>query len=528
MRLILLLTVILNYLPLFSQNPGDLDIGFGEEGKVDTEAFGVGFYANAFDMEVLADGKILVGFTAYEQGDPRFGLARFNEDGSIDGDFGVGGKVSTEFNDGAELRALAVQQDGKILLAGHTVTNQAPYSSDFAIARYLPNGDLDNSFGSGGKLIININSGSTSERAYAMVIQPDGKILLGGDTYPDNITYTDIVLVRLFPNGTLDFTFGNGGIATRHFLGYDHLESIALDMDGNILIAGWAQSDEYGLFARFLPDGSIDPTINSGSGYVFFGNGSGGNDYLLSVQSAPNDKILVAGYSCQDENCFQATAWLFRLDAVNGWTDTDFGNNGQAPGEFGPFDRFDDILVQPDGKILALGMTDLNQGDLDFLVARYLENGQLDSEFGTQGIVITDFEGLGDGIDCGYIQADGKLVVGGRANYSPGNLALARYWLGLNTSVQTPEIQALDLQIFPNPAAERVQASFFLQSETLLHWEWRDVFGKKAFPHATSTFYSSGWHMENIPIPDEMLRGLYLLVVRTDKGDSIAKPVFIE
>ncbi|HEX8249304.1 MAG TPA: delta-60 repeat domain-containing protein, partial [Pyrinomonadaceae bacterium] len=176
-------------------NPnGTRDMSFGNQGIVTTDF--AGQYDRAWGVAVQTDGKIVVAGWA---GDG-FAVARYNPDGSLDTSFGSGGKKTTIITGDQEGGyAVAIQPDGKIVVVGATIFN----GFCFAAVRYLPNGDLDTSFDGDGIAITN-TSNSVGEPS-SVVIQPDGKILIGGDDIA-------IVLIRYNPNGSLDTTFGGTGM----------------------------------------------------------------------------------------------------------------------------------------------------------------------------------------------------------------------------------------------------------------------------------------------------------------------------
>jgi uncharacterized delta-60 repeat protein len=183
---------------------GSLDTSFGAGGKVTTD------FASADDIPytvtVQADGKIVVAGMTDPGAAANFGLVRYNLDGSLDGSFGTGGKVVTDFGANFEAaNSVAMQADGKIVVAGFSFGS--PSNADFALARYNSNGSLDASFGTGGK--VKTGFGSNSDVANSFVIQPDGKILVGGSTSGGPGTGADYALARYNSDGSLDTSFGN-------------------------------------------------------------------------------------------------------------------------------------------------------------------------------------------------------------------------------------------------------------------------------------------------------------------------------
>ncbi len=191
----------------YKQQDGLLDKSFGSRGKVTTDFVGDGDQANA--LVVQADGKLVAAGYAFTGGgsNPNFALARYHPDGTLDASFGTAGKVTTDFGGGDQANALVVQPDGKLVAAGIT----AAASFDFALARYNPDGTLDASFGTAGKVTTDFGGGS-ADRATALVVQADGRLAVGGSIQTASIA--DFALARYQPDGTLDASFGIGGRVT--------------------------------------------------------------------------------------------------------------------------------------------------------------------------------------------------------------------------------------------------------------------------------------------------------------------------
>ena len=243
------LHLFVTILALFTTNafgaPGDLDLTFGRGGAVTTDFKGSNDIANAAALQ--ADGKIVtagIRFVGISASTGDFVVARYNTDGTIDKTFGQGGSVVTDFGMTESASAVAIQPDGKIIVAGGTYPTFV-FLGFYALARYNPNGSLDTTFGNGGLVITTFNSEGAF--ASALAIQPDGKILAAGTKYihfsSDNSSDTDFAIARYNPDGSLDTTFGVGGeVATDFNLANDDALAIALQPDGKIVAAGDAKS----------------------------------------------------------------------------------------------------------------------------------------------------------------------------------------------------------------------------------------------------------------------------------------------
>ncbi|MBA3647417.1 MAG: T9SS type A sorting domain-containing protein [Chitinophagales bacterium] len=343
---------------------GRLDKTFGGSGKVTTD---FGLEDLAYSVAIQVDGKIVVAgktnVNTSSTGVYDFAVARYNINGTLDYSFSGDGKVTTDFNNGGsdEAHSVAIQSDGKIVVIGFT----NKFGSDYALARYNANGTPDNTFGGSGKIITNFGVDTYSE-AYAVIIQPDGKIVVAGDTNAGN-DFSDFGLARYNVSGTLDNTFSGDGKVIADIGGYDFGKSVAIQPDGKIVVAGYTiQGDEDWALARFNVDGTLDNLFN-GSGKVTTEFGGVDDAYAVAIQA--NGKIVVAGYSKP------GTDYDFTLARynTNGTLDNTFSGDGKVATDFsgGSGDDAFAIAIQPDGKIVAAGDTRAISGSNDFAVARY-------------------------------------------------------------------------------------------------------------------------------------------------------------
>ncbi|AFZ04090.1 hypothetical protein [Calothrix sp. PCC 6303] len=208
---------------------GSLDTSFGNGGKVTTPVGTGTDYAEAIAIQV--DGKIIVSGMASDSQGSNFASVRYNSDGSLDTTFGNQGKVRTLINSSSYAYATAIQDDGKIVVAGNS-------SSQFALARYNSDGSLDTAFGNQGKVSTFIADSTATARK--IEIQTDGKILVVGDAYNSSSSSYEFAIARYNVDGSLDSSFGNGGriftpIGERT---QDYGYSATIQADGKILVAG--------------------------------------------------------------------------------------------------------------------------------------------------------------------------------------------------------------------------------------------------------------------------------------------------
>jgi uncharacterized delta-60 repeat protein len=275
---------------------GTLDTSFGTGGKVITD-FGVS--ADAMSVGLQPDGKIVVAGSANLNGGENFEVVRYNSNGTLDATFGTDGKVTTTFGvpqqgfSYALGYSLALQQDGKIVLAGQAFLNGA-YT--FALARYNSNGTLDATFGTGGTVTTAFGQNAV---AFSVAVQPDGKIVTAG------FGSFKFALARYTSNGTLDPTFGTGGQVTTAIAGLnDGAERLALQGDGKIVVAGrsYINGDFHSALVRYNSNGTLD----AGFGTVTAIFGGDSDDMSIALQ--PDGKIVVSGYSFTGSNVSRGLA----------------------------------------------------------------------------------------------------------------------------------------------------------------------------------------------------------------------------
>jgi uncharacterized delta-60 repeat protein len=369
------------------------------------------------DLALQSDGKILaVGELEVSYG-WAFGAYRFTAAGDLDRSFGEGGWVDTEVGDDfAWAHAVEVQRDGKIVVAGEAI---CPGLHKCAVlVRYLSNGSLDPSFGKGG--IVQTVTRSRLLSASGLVIQRDGKLLVLAWNLLQKF-----VLARYLPDGRLDKTYSRDGFA---IAGTDRAIGafgLTLQRDGRALVVGVSErvgvtSSDF-VIARFRRDGRLDRSFSrDGFQRVDFRRR---DDAAVAVDVQRDGRIVVAGASTVEVKPARKRIALVRLNR-NGTVDGRFGTRLTRPASGGTASA---VLVRPDGRIIVAGVAyrdPWGHQTTRWLVAGYLANGRLDRSFGDQGFVLANF-GTGDDSASSILpQPDGKLVVGGQIYMDDG---LARY-----------------------------------------------------------------------------------------------------
>jgi uncharacterized delta-60 repeat protein len=406
-------------LPLWANAAaGDLDSSFGSGGKVLTD-FGASSFDVATAVALERNGSVVVAGTRGQEDNPDFAVARYQRDGTLDQSFGSGGKVLTgfgasSFDFGTDV---AVQPSGKVVVAGGSSASGSP---DFALVRYDQDGSLDPSFGSGGKVLTDFGA---VDGARAVAIQPNGKIVAGGEsgnTSAGGPGSFEFALARYNADGSLDSSFGSDGVVLTDF-DLERIESIAdlaLQPNGKIIAVGTSSGEVTNDFvlARYNGDGSLDSTFGSGGKVRIHLSGTS-FDEANAVALEPNGKIIVGG-------SFDNGFLLARFDR-NGSLDPSFGSGGKVLTDLGPNPgQGFAVAVAPSGKIVQAGWS-----GPDFALFRFNRDGSLDLSFGSAGEVLTHF-GTSD-FDQAHavaLEPNGKIVAaGGSFSLDNGQFALARY-----------------------------------------------------------------------------------------------------
>lgn len=416
---------------------GDLDRTFNNNGKAVTN-FGEGPTAVA----IQRDGKIVVVGNILPAVGPRdFALVRFTRNGQLDNTFGDNGKVITNFGKGSggggsgatsydAATAVAIQKDGKILAAGYSnVGNNDFFDFDFAVARYKIDGTLDKTFGADGKVTTDFKNGS-NDKAFSIAIQKNGKIVLAGVS-PNTPGFGDFALARYNPNGTLDKTFNGNGKVITDFGSVDEARAVAIQKDGKIVASGPTtathRSVDFGL-ARYNPDGTLDKSFgHNGRVVTDFKNDSGDEPNGMTIQ--PDGKIVVVGLFTPDGSAFDFAVARYTTKGV---LDKTFSGDGKVITDFtNSTDTAYGVAIQPNGKIIVAGDS-TSSGTDDFALVRYNINGTLDVTFGKKGKVLTDFKSQfgtsqSDQAYALSIQKDCKIVAAGISSSDSSGFAVARY-----------------------------------------------------------------------------------------------------
>jgi uncharacterized delta-60 repeat protein len=408
--------------------PGGLDAGpggFSANGVANTQMGSTSNNddASAQSVAIQADGKVVVAGGVGGGTTQRFALARYKVNGNLDQTFHGDGKVHTLFGSLSGATSVAIQTNQKIVAAGWMVSGNQTH---FAIARYKTNGNLDTSFGPNGdgKVITHIgaNSGATS----IAIQNTDQKIVVAGSARVGNSE--GFALARYGTNGILDGTFGsnaNGKVHTPIGI-YAQGDAVAIQPDQKIVVAGTASTTPNNAkfaLARYDTGGVLDGSFGGGTITTTFGTPSIAGANSVAIQG--DLKIVAAGYSGSGSNMRFA---ITRYDPTTGLLDASFANNGRLNINMGPYSEAAAVVIQPDQKIVIAGRADQANTGV-FAIARWDPvTGLLDSGFDTDGKVTTLIANASGATAMAIQPSDGKLVVAGDASFANSyRFAVARY-----------------------------------------------------------------------------------------------------
>ena len=494
---------------------GSLDTTFSNTGKT---SITIGDFCEATTQIIQPDGRIIVAGTSYKNGYD-FTLVRYNTDGTLDKSFGKNSKVITDINGNDFIYAVALQSNEKIIVAGVSFNTG---ESEIELVRYDTKGAIDPHFGVDGKVFTDVIPGH-GDIAQALAVQPNGKIVVAGYAY--NGVTNDIILTRYNTDGTLDQGFGDGGKVITDFGADEFANGMTLQSDGKIIVVGNTNnsgSDNNFFVARYKTDGALDN--NFGSNGKTFTDFSGNNDYAYSAVIQSGGRVLVCGTSFIPSTNNSSVA-LARYNK-NGLPDKAFGINGISTytDVYNGFSA-QSVIVTSDKKIIAAGSA-YNGSNNDALLLGFTFKGKVDSSFGYNGRIFTDFNLHNEFIYAAGLQTDGKIVVSGVTTDNLGNdkIFAARYNSGTGSGPLKPTSSAEKLIaksvlskiiISPNPANDILNISGF-QPLISKHIYIMDITGRVLQTFTTSAINYS-CNVNRLPA------GVYFISIEESKKFSYLK-----
>ncbi len=361
------------------QANGTLDNSFGNEGIISLLPF-ANYDNNVFDAKLLDDGKIIIcGYLFGGANNWKPFLMKLNNDGSYDTNFGNGGYMSYDYAGVTIADAMAIQNDGKIVMVGY-ISNP---SDKTAVMRYTANGERDNTFGDNGMLILDVPNAFDSD-GFDIDIQSDGKILATGIyTNKTNFDYEGFI-ARINTDGSIDNTFGNNGFAVGNMgEGHDFLSRIYAHKDGKIYVGGhsWITNGPPALWYNFCmlrlnSDGSLDNTYGN-AGVASIKYKEAGNYCKDFVVSETGKVYAVSNYENQPEQVYDIS--IFSFDE-NGMPNNTFGDNGIVNLGIENFtDAVGNIAFYNDSSLLVCGATSTTSASSDIILANYWSDIEFDN-----------------------------------------------------------------------------------------------------------------------------------------------------
>jgi uncharacterized delta-60 repeat protein len=396
-------------------DPGKLDTFFSGDGKATSFANGATGYAAAID----AKGRIVVAGST-QNGKPDIAVARFMPNGSPDTGFSEDGRVTIDLGGADYGFDLALQPDGKIVVAGERDTKT---EHTFALVRLMPKGGLDKDFG-GGDGIVLTDFGKRYQGANAVVVYPNGNIAAGG--FASNGSTGRWAIARYGPRGVLDKTWGKDGRVTVDLSPSDEsIRDLLFVPGGKLVGVGYAESGLIPQFAvaRFRPKGTLDPDFGD-KGFKLT-DVSKGSDIGYGAALQSDGKIVVVGYA----NNGGKADWGMARYGPKGRLDKHFGNDGKVVTKMTTEYEFASaVAVQANGRLVVVGRASRKGTANDFGVFRYKPGGALDKSWSGNGKTFTDFGNGNDTARDVAIQENGKIVVAGDGQVKGKHrFAVARY-----------------------------------------------------------------------------------------------------
>ena len=518
-KLLFFLIIISEISFLHSQSAGDIDTSFGVDGFVITD------FEDSFDWgkKVIIDSneKIIVGGCAIIDSTVDFVLARYLFDGSLDMEFGIEGKVNTDFNnDYGSFSMLVSDVNNKIISVGGS-------NGDFTLTRHNTDGTLDIFFGEDGKVTTDFDN--EWDCASYVALDLDQKIIVCGDSNHD------FGIARYHIDGSLDSTFGiNGKVTTDLNESFDCGNSIAINDNNQIYMCGSTSREDSINFAlvKYNTDGSLDSSFGNNGKIItdFYER----NDVAKTIKIDLDGNIIVAGSSKISENSDFALAKY----NPNGILVTDFGDNGKVLTDFNDtWDYASEIVIDNENRIIVAG-----KADTMYALARYHNNGDLDESFGINGKVTTTYTNPDRGSE-GWtgiaLDSEENIVVAGYFTESAIDVTvdfiIARYFSD-NVSIYNPITNISNKiilnQNYPNPFNPTTIISFSLQNISNVELSIYNIKGQRVKTLAKNHFdkgnHSIIWNGDD-ESGKPISSGVYLYKIIVDgKNEAVKKCILLK
>ncbi len=541
---------------------GSLDSTFANYGFLNLEYNQLSSHTGDRDAFMDTDGNFLLANSIHNLANNTYmQISSLNADGKINLSFGKEGVLDLYMGyNGVYCSSLLSIYDKSLIQGG---TQYYSWGSNIQLNKFKVNGipDLNwSNFGvytpPGSRVFLYNNFG---------VLQPDGKILIGGTASIDTVTEypTQMYVSRIFVDGTPDSSFGNKGISfiNDKYIGYSGAYTLALENDGDILVGGYsntypsivrldqngsvklifermkylsdrvsnkiliAKNDKiynigvgyysksqlyYSHVTRYLPDGKLDLEFGDSASTII---STATNDILLSGALDQHERILLAGYDTISGGAYEMFAWRV---LPNGKIDSSFANNGIFRYKVNNQNSLiAEVLIDQQGRIY-LGGTGYKTTKQDFILLCLDENGNLINSFGENGLVYVDFNDGDDYITSMIFDSDQNIILGGNSESTESYyMALAKVINNLNVGTIDETSNAEMQYIYPNPILDKATLKFSLNQAGPVSISISDVNGKLIDKLLSSQYYATGKHQLELQIPHELITGYYIITIHT-------------
>jgi uncharacterized delta-60 repeat protein len=477
------------------------------------------------DVEIQNDGKIIAIGITYDAAYVASAQAiRFMTDGTIDESFATNGVFTYSLNFEANVYGCAIRDNGKIVMTGST-TDYNDYR--ILLIQLNENGTLDNSFGVGGVVVQKIGPDMNffEDHSYAITLQDDGMILVAGKSY--NLNFQSVpVVVRFTESGMLDTTFGTEGVAGIPVTGVDNdFDCIVLQDDDKIVVSGHYESG-LSYFTMLVARFNSNGTLDGTFGNNGIFNTSIGNvdDEGFGVAINADNKIIVTGFTATAG--YNYSMLLMQLDNY-GILDPSFGSGGIVVADYGQYDVGNSIHLQSNGKILVAGASGaLAPDDFDMAVWRYNPDGTIDETFGIDGMSKIQFNGNPDEALAMAHQSDGKIIIAGKARDTNFDYGMARLLNDFSTGIIENETTAF--RIAPNPAAQNsnLMISYELSAPDNIRFEVINATGT-IVSLIELGYQDAGLQTSSFTLPSSIGQGVYYIRVRGNGYEGEASKLIV-
>ena len=506
---------------LSAQSGGEIDLSFGNQGFSVQDQY---TFETITSFVVQADEKVVAAGFTEENDQSEITVLRYLPGGALDESFANHGIFVHALQPSINVaNAITLQPDGKIIVVGYSL-NEAlgNFKDDIFVLRLDIDGKLDSTFSADGIATFDLG---VRERAVDVEVSPAGNIYVAGNTFDQGIS--KFLLCSFDQNGALDLTFGTDGYRTLQFAdeSWNYCYAMSLQPDGKILLSGespTAFSDANFTLMRVNPDGQLDASFSNDG--MASNSISLKDDIALAMAIFPDGKILLGGYAIDDVG---KTNFALMWYTSAGFLDNTFGTGGKVITPVGNgYGAISALCITPQEEILAVGTAKRYGTYFDFVLAKYDANGNISTDFGDQGLVYTDIDKHYDGVCDAKTLPDGKIMVGGagvKTDNSISECILARYWFEEQVGVGNLINILSSTWIYPNPTTKSIiNIEYTLLEAGEVEIELFSLKGERLGLLSQKT-QSIGRQRETLQLPPDLAPGLYLTQIRSKTNQVTVK-----